>query len=83
MGWSYKNSMKLLQHIQNELLKIISKNKFNISQPLNMKKIFALESLNYYNIKLKNKYLQNSSTTRNKYIISPKYIKTINEKTAM
>ena len=42
-GGAYKNNLKLLQNIQNRILKIVNQNNFNRDNPLNLKQIFAYE----------------------------------------
>ena len=80
-GGAYNNNVNLLQKVQSRVIKIINKNKFIQNNPLNIKKMFALEALNYNNDTLKKMYLESSSITRNKNIATPKRDRTISIKT--
>ena len=48
-GGAYDNNIKMIQKAQNRILKIISKNKFRENIPMNLRQLFALESLLYSN----------------------------------
>ena len=46
-GGDCDNNIKMIQKAQNRILKIISKNKFIENIPMNLKQLFASESLLY------------------------------------
>lgn len=79
-GGAYKNNIKLLQNLQNRILKIVNKNKFVQNNPMNLDKLFTYESLIYYYCDLKDKYLNSNSVTRNKSIIISIYNKRVSNK---
>ena len=71
-GGACDNNIIMIQKAQNRILKIISKNKFIENKPMNLKQLFASESLLYnYNL-LKNNFITSKSITRNKAIILSK-----------
>ena len=54
-GSSYNNYIKLMQSTQNKILKIINKNKFFLmNPPLEIRKLFQLESISFYYTTLRN-----------------------------
>ena len=80
-GGAYTNTKKLLQNLQNKLLKIINKNKFDTYRnPMKLEQICALESLTYHYDNLKSKFLASNSITRKKYIQIPNRKKTVSRK---
>ena len=80
LGRCVQNHYKfLLQNIQIKILKVINKNHFSVVNPLNIKQIFALESIMFHYDKLKQMYLMSESITRNKNLL-PKMNKAISDK---
>ena len=80
-GGAYDNNMKLIQSIQNIIRKIIYKNKFpQANPPLEIGKLFKLESISFYYTTLRNKYINSASKTRNITIQLPKCDKRISDK---
>ena len=72
-GGAYSNNVNLVENIQKKILKIINKNQFSQhSIPLNVRQLFQLESVTYHYHKLKKKYIESKSNTRNKIIQLPK-----------
>lgn len=79
-GGAYTNKLQLLQTVQTRILKIINKNTFQKINPLNLKQLFASESLRHNYNSLKDQYVKSTSRTRHKAIITPKYYKTVSTK---
>ena len=80
-GGAYDNNMKLIQSIQNKILKIINKNKFPQTNPsLKIKKLFQFESISFYSTTLRKKYINSASKTRNKSIQLPECDQRISDK---
>ena len=79
-GGAYDNNMKLIQSIQKKILKIINKNKFSqINPPLEIRKLFQLESISFHYASSRTKYINSASQTRNKSIQLPKSDKRISK----
>lgn len=77
-GGAYSTCIKLIQGVQNKILKIICKNKFiKEKYPLTVRQLFQFQSILYHYKNLKEKYINSSSKTRNKNIQLPKISKTI------
>ena len=79
-GGVYKTTLTLLQNIQTKILKVIKENHFSLENPLNVKQIFALESIMFHYDKLKQMYSMSESITRNKNLLLPKMNKAISDK---
>ena len=79
-GGVYKTTLTLLQNIQIKILKVITKNHFSLENPLNIKQIFALESIMFHYDKLKQMSSMSESITRNKNLLLPKMNKAISDK---
>ena len=80
-GGAYDNNMKLIHSTQKKILKIINKNKFSqINPPLEIRKLFHLESISFHYASLRTKYINSASQTRNKSIQLPKSEKRISDK---
>ena len=79
-GGVYKTTLTLLQNIQTKILKVINKNHFSLENPLNIKQIFALESIMFHYDKLKQMHLMSESLTKNKNLLLPKMNKAISDK---
>ena len=82
-GGAYNNYKKLLQTVQDKILKIVNKNASHVRHnPLNITQSFILESIIYHYPKLSHSYLLSHSKTRNKIILIPKRYKTVSSKSS-
>lgn len=79
-GGAYMNYLNLLQNVQKRILKIVNKNTFVSENPMNLRQLFAYESLQYYYNVNSDKFSKSNSVTRNKNIQIPKIYKTVNDK---
>ena len=79
-GGAFRNNLKLLQQIQNRILKIVNKNCFNQHNSLNLKQIFAYEYVSYHYNEQKKLYLTSTSLTINKLIIPPGCEKAVSDR---
>ena len=71
--------MNLLQKLKT-IVKIINKNNFGQDNPLNLKQIFAYESLIYHYNELKSIFITLTTITRNKLLRPPKCSKVVSDK---
>jgi hypothetical protein len=80
-GGAYKGRTRLLQGLQNRLLKIINKNNFiQHKYPLTIEQTFVYEAIIYHYKELKDQYLNTEKITRNKSLQIPKRQKNISIK---
>ena len=80
-GGANPTQTNMIQQIQNKLLKIIFKNKFQESNvPLHVKQMFTLESLCCHYQILKDTFNNSSSNTRKKSLQLPQMSKSISDK---
>ena len=80
-GGAYNNQVKILQNLQNRILKIISKNTFVVNNyPLQVEQMFKLESVVFHYSELTEIYKTSVNKTRFKSIPLPKIHKTISYK---
>lgn len=83
-GCAYGNNLGLLQRLQYRLLKIVNKNKFFTTQnPPRIDQLHAYAALIFHYHELKQKFVNSTSTTRNKQLRLPKINKTIGKKMSM
>ena len=80
-GRACTTEIKRIQQIQNKLLKIIAKNKFQVrNTSLKVEQMFTLESLCYHYNNLKDAFLAIKRNTRNKSLQLPKMTKATSDK---
>ena len=83
-GGACTTEIKIIQQIQNKLLKIIAKNKFQVhNTPLKVEQMFTLESLCYHYNNLKDAFLTIKRNTRKKSLQLPKMTKAISDKDSL
>ena len=81
---AFTTEIKLIQQIQNKLLKIIAKNNFQVhNTPLKVEQMFTLESLCYHYNNLKDAFLTIKRNTRKKSLQLPKMTKAISHKDSL
>lgn len=82
-GGAYNNYLQLLQSRQNKILKIINKNTFvSIKNPLVIRQLFALESIIFYYLELRNRFINSTSKTRRKLLPPPKTRNKVSDKSS-
>lgn len=82
-GGAYNNYLQLLQSRQNKILKIINKNTFVLNKnPLVIRQLFALESLIFYYLELRDRFINSTSKTRRKLLPPPKTRNKVSDKSS-
>ena len=83
-GGAYITEINMIQHIKNQLLKIIAKNQFQVYNiPLKVEQMFTLESLCYHYNNLKDAFHSIKHNTRKKSLQLPKMSKAISDKNSL
>lgn len=77
-GGAYAGNLKLIQELQNKILKIVNRNHFiPHNNPLNVEQLFSFEALKLHYNDLKTKFINSNSITRNRSVPIPLRSKTV------
>lgn len=83
-GGCCSTNLNMLQRLQTKLTKIVFNSDASVDKmPLNMKQLFAFDSLTYHYNKLKDLYCNSTSITRNKNLPLPKISKAVGSKSSI